>query len=377
MKIGIDIYSFDKPGENYGVGPGVYVWHLLPELFQQGAEHDYYVFTNNETHQLIPKRNHVTVIINNLPSKCRVLRVIHEQFFLPYQAWKHRLDCVHFLGNNISYVLGKRSILTVYDLMWKYYLDRGEKSLKLRYFQCTVPWSIKRSHTIITISAFVAKQLYTEFQKKHRVHPILLAPCDLPILDDQETHRYRSLYGFQYIYTVTTSMHHKNLIVLLKAFSSIKKNHHYTGKLVISGQLKGDYHKDTISFLKQKSISDDVVLTGFVSEKEKSYLYRNAEIFVYPSLYEGFGLPVLEAMSVGTPVIASHAASIPEVGGNACLYFDPHSEHELINQLLRLIGDSEMKTAYRQKGFEQYKKFNWAQVAKETLNIYTQYCTRR
>jgi glycosyltransferase involved in cell wall biosynthesis len=370
MNIGLDIFSFDKPGANYGVGRGVYVWHLLPELFKQGKEHHFFIFANKENCELITNYDNVTIIVSCLPNRVRVLRILHEQFYLPYQFIINKLDIIHFLGNNISHSLKKKSVLTVYDLMWKYYLDRGERSLKYYYFMLTVPRSIKLSQTIITISRFVADQIRTEFKKNAGIYPILLAPCDLPPVSDNAKQLMNKKYDFHYIYTVTTSMQHKNLITLLKAFAILKETKKYSGKLIISGQLKGDYHKNTISYVENASLNEDVVLTDFVSEEEKSYLYRNADMFVFPSLYEGFGLPVLEAMSVGIPVIASHAASLPEVGGEACIYFNPDSVDELAEKICTFINNHAECDRYKQKGIEHYKMFSWQQVARKTLSVY-------
>ena len=111
----------------------------------------------------------------------------------------------------------------------------------------------------------------------------------------------------QYIYTVTTSMPHKNLIVLLRAFKLIKKKEKVDLKLIVSGQLKGDFKYKTFEFIKN-NLEKEIFVTGFVSESDKNFLYKNSLMVIYPSLYEVFGLPVLEAMVFNTPVITSMAA---------------------------------------------------------------------
>src|ERR1035438_8392349 len=115
MRIGIDLFSFDKPGENFGVGPSVYVWHLLPKLFEYGKDIEFYIFGNKENEYLIPKADNVKIIIVPLPNRIRSTRIIHEQLFIPFFAKKYNLDMIHFLGNNISFLLGKKSIITVYE----------------------------------------------------------------------------------------------------------------------------------------------------------------------------------------------------------------------------------------------------------------------
>src|SRR3954447_4451285 len=160
MRIGIDTFSFDKPGENLGVGPSVYVWRLLPELFTVGREHTFIIFANRENSELIPRAENVTVVISRLPNRLRPLRVVHEQLELIYHYRKHRLDGIHLLGNNICFGLASRSVLTVHDLMWKYYHDLpGYRTLKTRYFALTVPSSLRRARTIITVSRYIATQI--------------------------------------------------------------------------------------------------------------------------------------------------------------------------------------------------------------------------
>ncbi|MBN1396972.1 MAG: glycosyltransferase family 4 protein [Bacteroidetes bacterium] len=370
MKVGIDIYSFDGPGQNYGVGPSVYVWHLLPELFKQGNDNHYYVFANNCNCKLVTKYDNVTIIINRLPIKLRIFRILHEQIYLVYQYHKLRLDFIHYFGNNISYLLGEKSLLTVFDLMWKYYLDHGGKALKLLYFRFTVPVSIKKSRAIITISDFIAKEIKNRFNKQENIYPILLAPCDSYYVSSNSKKIYDGKYNYNYIYTVTTSMPHKNLILLLNAFAMIKKFDKYPGKLIISGQLKGNYHKKTISYLKHESLLEHIILTGFISEEEKAYLYSNAEIFIYTSLYEGFGLPVIEAMNYGTPVIAANTASLPEVGGGACIYFNPLSINDLRNKINYLLSDIKKRNELIALGLNHVKNFRWSITAEKTLSTY-------
>ena len=370
MRIGIDIFSFDKPGENYGVGPGVYVWHLLPELFNIGKEHKFFIFANKENCDRIPKFSNVIVITDKIPNKFRPNRIFHEQFFIPFIFFKYKLDFVHYLGNNISYLLAEKSILTVYDLMWKYYRDLGERSVTSKYFAITVPYSIKKAKAVITISEFIAKEIKEKNIRTNKIYSILLAPGNvLKNINDLKSN-YDELAETPYIYSVTTSMPHKNLKLLLIAFNMIIKQKLFIGKLVISGQLKGNYKEDTFNYISSNNLTEYVIITGFVSEEDKAFLYRHALCFVYPSLYEGFGLPVLEAMASNVPVIASNAASIPEVGGEACLYFNPNSAEDLINKILLLLNNPELRKELIEKGKVQFSKFNWHNVAIETLNIF-------
>lgn len=377
MKIGIDTYSFDKPGDNFGVGPGVYVWHLLPKLVEAGKEHTYYIFCNKENENMVPRGDNIHLVKNALPNKIRALRILHEQIFIPIMFEKHKMDMVHYLGNNISYALQKYSVLTVYDLMWKYYLDRGEKSIKYQYFNMTVPASVKMAKEVITISKYVAGELHRNYKKpESALNPILLAAGTLIDNDEETEAKIKKKYPYKYIYTVTTSMPHKNLKVLMQAFKKLKIKRQYGGKLVITGQLKGAYYKQTESFIKENRLEKEIIMTGFISEEEKSFCYKNADMMVYPSLYEGFGLPVLEAMAAGTPVVASQAASIPEVGGDACIYFDPESEDDLCVKILGALRQKK-KSKKIEEGKARAMTFTWKNVAERTLAVYEKIGERR
>jgi len=371
MRIGIDTFSFDSPGENSGVGRGVYVRSLLPELIRAGRHHHFVIFANKETQGAVPSSPNVTKVVCPGPNRLRPYRVIHEQIYLPLQFLKFRLDGMHFFGNDIAYLLAHRSVLTVYDLMWAYYLDRDDSALKYKYFGITVPLSLQRARALITISRFVAEQVKERFRKTTgRVFPIYLGPGLLAEPSQQEILSFREKYRLPFIFSVTTPMPHKNLRILLEAFLRLKQDSLFSGKLVVAGQLRGSFVSDIGDFIRANHLGDDVMLTGFIPDQEKTYCYRAASAFVYPSLYEGFGLPILEAMQAGTPVIASNAASMPEVAGDACLYFDPNSVDDLVSSLLTILSDKEKRSHCITKGFDRVQRFDWAETAKETIAVY-------
>lgn len=375
MRIGIDTFSFDRPGANFGVGPSVYVWRLLPELFALAPGHSFVVFANRENKEFVPRAPNVTVVVSPLPNRLRGFRILHEQVELVYQYRRHGLDGIHLLGNNICFGLASRCVLTVHDLMWRYYYELlGDRSLKNRYFALTVPASLKRARGVITVSRHVAQQIQETFGVSASVlFPILEASGGLVQLPTHLASQMRAKYGFPFLFTVTTSWPHKNLPVLLEAFVRLKSKGAFPGKLIVAGQIKGSRHQATLDFIARHRMDDQIILTGFVSEEEKAYCYRAATLFVYPSLYEGFGLPVLEAMEAGTPVVASHAASIPEVGGDACAYFDPKSPDDLTAQIERVLANHELQQALREEGFRQLDHFTWRRTAEETLRVY-QHC---
>jgi len=371
MRIGIDVFSFDKPNENFGVGPGVYAWKLVNELIHQFPDDEFVIFTNRNTHTLVPRGPNVTVVVSRLSTRYRMLRVFHEQIMLPFWFVTKQLQVIHHLGNNISFLLARRSVLTVYDLMWKYYTDRGVKSLRYRYAAFTIPRSIRYAKSIITISSFIAGEIVQNKLRDARIYPILLAPGDITtVAEDDVSDTILRVSRHLYVYSVTTSMPHKNLNTLLLAFKKLVEIDKIDASLVISGQLKGSFYLKTLKFISENRLEDKIVLTGYVSECDKAWLYRHAAMVVYPSLYEGFGLPILEAMAHDVPVIASRAASMPEVGGTACLYFDPNSATELATAMVTLLNDEALREKLRTDGRIQHKKFTWQETTRQTRLVY-------
>ncbi len=166
-----------------------------------------------------------------------------------------------------------------------------------------------------------------------------------------------------YILFVGTLQPRKNIIRLVEAFSKIKSD----VKLVIVGK-KGWLYEEILESPKKFDIEDRVKFLDFVPDEDLPLFYKNALCFVLPSLYEGFGLPVLEAMQYGCPVITSNISSLPEVGGDAALYIDPLNVNDIKKNLELIIQNSELRQKLIKKGYEQVKKFSWEKTARETLS---------
>lgn len=373
MKIGWDLFSFDPPGANYGVGPGLVVWRLLPELVKAAPNIQFVAFANRENRHLIPSAPNVQVVVSPCNNRKRLLRIWHEQMWLPRQVHRHKLDLLHCFGNNIPWRVADKSLLMVHDLMWHYYLQHHSRELKWRYFQWTVPRSLRLANGVVAVSKATMHQLVHLGIPAGKIQVIYNGSgnsWEEPT--GQVAASLQARFPDPFIFTLTTSMPHKNLHRLLVAFRHLKQEHAIQGKLVIAGQLKGNYHKATFNYLKEHNLTEAVEVMGFVEEAEKTWLYRHARLVVYPSLYEGFGLPVLEALEAGVPVVASRVASIPEVGGDACYYVDPFDTEEMADAMYHLWHDEGVREALIQNGRLQAANFSWEKAAQETLAYYAE-----
>ena len=161
----------------------------------------------------------------------------------------------------------------------------------------------------------------------------------------------------------------KNLVRLIRAFYYLKEDKKIEHKLVIAGR-KGWLYDDIFETVATLKLRNDVIFTGYIPDEDMPSLIRGSDFFVYPSLYEGFGLPPLEAMACGTPVITSNVSSLPEVVGDGALLVDPHSVEEISGGMAKLLEDDVLRKKLVRKGLERAKRFTWDRVARETLKVY-------
>ncbi len=372
MKIGIDIYSF-IPDKNFGVGPTVYAYNLVKHLVEQNSGHDFVIFTNEANHIFFSPRPNCKIIKSKMPASKGILRVIHEQIVLPFYFYREKLDVIHFTGNVISFLLGRHSILTVHDLMWKYYLKSDWVPLyKKIYYSVLCPRSFKLARRIVTVSNFIKGELVFEERVRpdkifviHEAHglgpEVELTPEEIRELEKE--------YPPGFLFSVTTTWPHKNLIVLLKALDWLQENKNFDRRLIVVGQNR--LSNDEINrYLQENHLDHQFISLGFVSDKELKYFYSRAGVFIFPSLYEGFGLPLLEAMRMGVPVVASQAASLPEIGKDACLYADPHAPEDFARQIHRLLEDENLRSEMITRGKLREKQFSWDALARQTICVY-------
>lgn len=176
------------------------------------------------------------------------------------------------------------------------------------------------------------------------------------------------LTGQKFIMYVGRSMSHKNLKRLVNAYE-ILKNEYPQLMLVLAGKIDANYH-NLEAYVSHKRLAANVVFTGFVTEGELRWLYENTSAYVFPSLSEGFGLPGLEAMIHGAPVVSSNATCLPEIYGPAAEYFHPYNTKEIAKAVSLIIGNSRRSGQLKLLGAEQARKFSWRRMAKQTLEVY-------
>lgn len=290
-----------------------------------------------------------------------------------------KLDLVHFPNFTAFPVGSARVVLTVHDLIFKLFPNTVDRKVKT-ILELYLPSSLRIAQLIIVNSRSTEKDLIRFFpfvEGKTRVIYPGVDDIFHPVNDPKRKETVLQKYKLEeYILFVGTLEPRKNLITLIKAYGKLLKfiDSESCPDLAIVGA-KGWKHTPFFEFFQRlpNEIQKKIHFLGFVPEEDLPVLYSSARVFVFPSLYEGFGLPVLEAMACGTPVVTSNVSSLPEIGGDAVEFVNPKNAEEIAVKILGLL-DEKRASLFREKGLIQAKKYSWGKAAAQTYEIYNQLC---
>ncbi len=270
-------------------------------------------------------------------------------------------------------------VLTVHDLAFLLRPECADARLR-DYLEKTVPRSVARADFILADSINTQDDLICLLgvpPAKVEVVPGGVEATFTPVRDPEllDPIRQRISGGAPFILSVGMIEPRKNLVRLIEAFERFKERHHAPHKLVLAGK-RGWLSDGIYGRAASSPISSEILFPGFVAEADLPALYSAADLFAYPSLYEGFGLPPLEAMACGTPVIASQSASLPEVVGGAALMVDPENTDEIAEALGKVLDDIDLQARMASQGLEQAKQFTWRASAEKMVAVYKRLATR-
>lgn len=294
---------------------------------------------------------------------------ISEQLKYPFIIPKTKLLwCPHF-NTPILPVKAKKIVTTIHDVN-HLALKEHYSFLKYNYAKKLYTNAVKRSSRIITVSDFSKSELlkYTSAKSKN----ITRIYCGVNEEFNTSKLELNKELPEKFILFVGNIKSHKNIITLLKAYKVLSKKEF---KLVILGKKDGFLSQDNAVFeyIDKNNLSKNVFFTGFLSDKQVKEVYKRASLFVFPSLYEGFGLPILEAMACGVPVISSSKASLKEVGGEACIYFDGINFSDLSLKMEAILTDKILRKEFTEKGLKRIENFSWEESAKKHIEIFKKY----
>lgn len=364
MKIGIISDSIDyRP-----TGVGVYTENLVRCLLKIDKKNEYFLIHHGpSTHPLYQKTKEIKYRFYP-----RIPLMLQDSLFL--SLTKQKFDLVH-KPNPTAFLFPIKfpTIATVFDLSYVHYRSLSNMPHQF-FYSLMVKKTLRNCSRIIAISKYTKEDVIRTFNVSEKKIDLIYGgavnPCYRKLSKKDIPPSFKEKYHLgPYILFTGTIEARKNVATLIKAFSKIKK--HYSGQLSLILVGKVDSRADQIlNEVRQSEFSSDIILPGYVDGKELQYFYNLASVFVYPSLFEGFGIPVLEAMACGCPVIISNATCLPEIAGQAALQINPEDVDGLAKTMERVLIDKVLRKQMIDDGYRQAKKFSWQKCARETLQVY-------
>jgi glycosyltransferase involved in cell wall biosynthesis len=366
--IGLNLV-FLVPGATGGME--VVARELIPALAAQApADTRFTAFVSRDGGEG-PWRELMPVVTVPVSGRNPLARVLGEQLLLPRMAAREGVDLVHSLGNTGPLRGRFRRVVSVYDLIYAR-VPESSTRLRERGVRLLVPAAVRRSDRVIAASAStradLIELLHARPERIDVVHPGIGTVRRAEPTPAAEVRARFDLRDRRVLLSLSAKRPHKNLAALIDALAQIEPGRRPV--LVLPGY--PTWHEDELrERARAAGVADDVRLLGWLPEAEVEGLWAIADGFAFPSLYEGFGLPVLEAMARGVPVASSDAASLPEVAGDAALLFDPRRRDAIVAALLALLEDEPLRARLRAAGAQRAALFSWERAARLTLESYT------
>ena len=373
MKIAIDARLYGPQG----TGIGKYTEKLIENLQELDKKNNYFIILNKGNwDQFKPKTPNFEKVMVDAP-----FYSLKEQAFIPAAISKIKPDIVHFTHLNVPLLYSGKFIVTIHDVITKDFSGVRTTTralpvylLKRAGYAVTLRQSVRRAAKIIVPSNYVRNRLIKSFPSTKVKAEVIYEGVDQntakasqkkSLVGDtkQILHKYK--IKKPYLIYIGNYYPHKNVENLLQALQFVDRKYH----LVLAGQ-RNIFLDRILKIAQSLKVENRLIITGFVPNKDLSVLYKQAEMFVFPSLSEGFGLPGLEAMASGCPVVCSNIPVFKEIYGDAVLYFDPRNPKDAAKKIETVIENNKLRTDLVTEGYKQLKKYSWRKMAVETLKVY-------
>ncbi|MBI3912988.1 MAG: glycosyltransferase family 4 protein [Chloroflexi bacterium] len=376
MRIGIDFTAASR--ERAGIGR--YARELVRALSSVDRANQYVLFVPRDAHPDLLRFNwSPNFSIRRAPLNERWLAALWHRARVPLyiETFIGSVDVFYSPDFLLPPTRARRALVTVHDLSYVRVPECFPAPL-LRYLNRAVPRALRRADLILADAASTERDLIDVYRVAPAKIRVLYSAADARFradISDADRARVRKKYALAdpYILSVGTLQPRKNYVRLIRAFAHLTSNLQtptsnpkgtFSLQLLIVGG-RGWMYDEIFQSIAELTLQTRVRVMDFVAEADLPALYAMAEAFVYPSLYEGFGIPILEAMACGAPVISSDRSSMPEAGGDAALYVDPYDVNALAAALARVLNDGALRDRMRAQGFEQARKFSWEKAADE------------
>lgn len=374
MRIGIDARFFGSLGK----GLGRYTSELIRELEEVDKDNEYVIFLRKENwDEYSPKNPKFRKVLAEFPWYSW-----KEQLVYPFWLRGQKLDLMHFPHFNVPLLYRKPFVVTIHDLILLHFptpraTTLGPLHFRIKYlaYKFVIKSALKRAKAILTVSKFTQGEILTTFPfTKDKPVVVTYNACGNGIggpSKESAGGRNAALPSVRqpYMMYVGNAYPHKNLERLIRAFAEFRRMHRKDFRLVLVGMMDYFYSrlKDEAA---KRSLDENILFFGHATDTELASLYDNAEFYIFPSEYEGFGIPPLEAMCRGIPVASSGASCLPEILGDSALYFDPTDIKDMVKAMRRMTEDSQLRDRLKEKGREQSGRYDWRTSAELAHKAY-------
>ena len=364
--IGINLLYMNRRLSGGSITYGI---NLVNELIKLDTINNYIIYVNKDCTDLpILTSSNFKVKVIPFYNKVVYVRYFWEQILFPFYLLKDNLDVLHSLGYVGPLLCPTKHIVSILDLNYKRHAESMPFSKKVLLGSMVKLMSIF-SNKIVTISEFSKKEIAQGLNVKENKITVTHLSGSNDKYENEYTLDIKPLYNIQsdYIIAFGSPSSHKNITGLILAFSNVLKKYNDIILLLVGHQHNNNELQDYIVSL---NLKNKVQFTGFVPDEHIFPLINTSKLFVFPSFYEGFGIPLLDAQSAGTPVACSSAASLPEVGRDGALYFNPHDIVEMETVMLKILQDDVLREDLIKKGLINRSSFSWKKTSEETLECY-------
>ncbi|MCU0324633.1 MAG: glycosyltransferase family 4 protein [Spirosomaceae bacterium] len=369
MKIGIEAQRIFRPKKH---GMDIYALELIRAIQEIDKENEYVVFVKPDKDVCLKPSKNLRIV--EVEGKTYA---DWEQISLPKAIKSEKIDLMHFTSNTASVNTNCPFVLTLHDIIYlENIISKGSLYQMAGHFyrRWNVPKITKRAKCVITVSEFEKIQIQKKLEienSKLRATYNAFNPKFRIIDDENELNRIKEKYNLpnEFIFFLGNTAPKKNMKKVLEAYSKYIENEKNPVKIVIAESSVRDVI-EILTTLNRRDIIKNVILIGYVNHDELPYIYNLASVFLYPSLRESFGIPIIEAMACGTPVVTSNTSAMPEVAGEAAILVDPFDSNSIREGFEKILTDKNLSNQLKINGLARAKDFSWVNTAKKTIEIY-------
>lgn len=361
-----------------------HIYGVIKSILDTDSLNQYYIFTGKNTASVfdsLKKYKNLKIVVYPIDTNNSTVRVITEHTLLVFGIILHRIDLIHHFCQYMPRLCPTKSVTTLHDLSGFYFYENLPKTKVMakyyRYLKNNVKYTLQHTDKLIVVSNFTRTQVHKYYDNIDDSKMVTIgmsldtrkSTCvgNTDILKEKNINK-------PYLLSVSIIRPHKNFPFLIRAFNRLKEKYNVPHQLVICGgmgrEMQGLERNDFLEEIENSPFKEDIKYLGYTKNDDISELFKNADLYVTPSKYEGFGMTLIEAMTYNLPIASSNAASLPEVGGEGCLYFDPDNENEASEVMYKIILDENIRKNMLIKQKERLNYYSWDNIASQIINIY-------